>query len=528
MIAQTFFLCLALVGLACAHNLNANSEDQALLATENSIATLSQQLKEQPDNEKLMFQLAQAYENKHDNTEAIRWYKARIDKGGDKEEVWGSLYKIGEIYNAMGFWDHALLWYQKAYQESPNRAEPLYKIAQHYRYNGDNHLAYLYAVQGSAIPLPKESKLFLSPALYDYQFDEELSICAFYTPFKEEGRAAADRLILKKGVPWPVKDQAYKNMIFYAPFLKDAKIQEIKIDLPLIREGLNERYCPLNPSIRKTAEGYRMICRTVNYERFGETGFKTRDPHDGTIKTRNFLLEYDPQFNLLSQKEIVENFPRDWRICYEGLEDCRIFSWQGQDWMTCATIGTHAHTIGQTLCKLCGETTGPTISLDKFIPIKRPNDYRCEKNWLPFIRNNQLFMIYGYDPFIVYKIDTTCGDYKTAISYQPPLDFSHLRGSASPIEFDQGYLVSVHEVVFNQNAYYMHRFLQLDKDFNLMSMSKPFFFKHKGVEFCCGMTLDHSNKNLILTIGVEDREAYVVTVDRNVVRAMLEPISPSN
>jgi len=116
------------------------------------------------------------------------------------------------------------------------------------------------------------------------------------------------------------------------------------------------------------------------------------------------------------------------------------------------------------------------------------------------------------------------GALEIAISYAPHEDLSRLRGSASPIEFEGGYLMVVHEVAFDQNAYYMHRFLLTDNEFNIKSLSKPFFFKQKGVEYCCAMTIDHTDKNLILSIGIEDREAYLVIIGLDTVKSLLETL----
>lgn len=469
-----------------------------------------------------LFQLAQTKESQTLFIDAIKIYESFIEKGKPEELAWGSMFRMGEIYNGMGFWDQALHWHLKAFEHSPDRAEPLFKIAQYYRSKGKNHLAYLFAKQGSLIPLPANKSLFISPSLYDYEFDEEISIVAFYTPYQEEGKKACNKLILKKDIPPHVKDQASRNMIHYAPILKGVAIQAISLELPLIREGFHEKYSPTNPSIRKTADGYRLICRTVNYHRFGETGFRTKDPFEQKLKTRNFLLDYDKEFHLLSQKEIVENFPRLWNYSSEGLEDCRIFFDSDRDWMTCATIGTHPGNIGQTLCRLSEEKDGPTLALDQFIPLKSPHDQRCEKNWLPFIKGTSLYMVYCYDPLTLFEIDRETGLYQTTVTDTPKMDLSRLRGSAAPIEWEDGYLAVVHEVVFDQKAFYMHRFLQLDRNFKIKSLSEPFFFKQKGVEYCSGMTYDHSGQKILLTIGVEDKEAYLVHFNLDLIKSMLE------
>src|SRR5204862_471745 len=108
--------------------------------------------------------------------------------------------------------------------------------------------------------------------------------------------------------------------------------------------------------------------------------------------------------------------------------------------------------------------------------------------------------------------------------YEPKHDFTRFRGSTPPIEFDEGYLLLVHEHVDNGQRNYMHRFLFLDKDFNIKKMSLPFIFMHKGIEYCCGMTIDHTEKNLIMGLGIEDREAYLFITDLDTVRTLLEPI----
>jgi len=174
-------------------------------------------LKEEPDNVRYMFYLAQTYNCLECHDDSIKWYKKRIAAGGWFEEVWYSKLMIGTIYDAMDLWDQALHWYLEAYQSNPDRAEPLQKIACHYRENSQNHLAYLFAKQGSRIPFPNNQVLFISRPAYEYQFDEEISIAAFYCPsFKEEGFLAADKLVFNKKVPQYIKDQSYRNLIYYA------------------------------------------------------------------------------------------------------------------------------------------------------------------------------------------------------------------------------------------------------------------------------------------------------------------------
>lgn len=501
---------------------------------ERDVKLLTQGLKDEPDNVRYMFYLATSYNCLKNYEEAIKWYEARIVKGGWNEEIWYSKYMIGQCYEEMNQWDKALRYYLDAYQFNSDRAETLHQIAKYYRLHEQYNLAYLFAKQGSRIPYPSHQILFVSYPVYDYLLDEDISLSAYYTPFKEDGFAATNRLMLKKDIPQHIKDQAYKNSLYYVQNLNNVHYEPIKIDLPPIREGFPACYNPMNPSIQKTDKGYNLICRTVNYMQIGAQHFQSLDLLDptNTIKTRNFLVQYDRDFHPLSQQEIIEDLPRNRKKIrnIEGLEDCRIFEFNHSIWFTCTTFDTNPSGQPQvSLCKLADDTSKATIRVEKLIPLIGPDLSRCEKNWLPFIKDNQLHVIYSYDPLIIYKpniegeISLINENVKIKHAIQK-LDLSRFSGSASPIEFDGGYLILVHETVFTDQRNYLHRFVFLDRDFNITKISKPFIFLHKGIEYCCGMTTDHSETNLVMAIGIEDREAYLCTVDLNTVRSLLEPL----
>lgn len=506
-------------------------KDQYTDRLKQDMRDLKQGIKDEPDNARYLFLLAQASKCLKHYDEALRWYRARIEKGGDKEEIWFSKYMIGTCFEEMGEWDHALYWYLEAYQFYPSRPDSLQKVATHYRLEGQNDLAYIFAKHGSRIPVPTDQTLFSSSPFDDYKFDEELSIAAYYTHFKDEGFVAANDLAFRKNAPWYVKDQAYKNMQYYVKNLKNARFQPISIELPLVTEGLSHRYNPMNPSIQKTESGYKLICRTVNYTQTGAKVFNTVDP-SGIFRTKNFLVWYDLDFKKYAQQEIRENLSREridsWLAAnIVGQDDCRIFEMGNCSWFTCTTSDTNPTGNFQiSLCKLPEKKIGDIVNIQKLVPLKGPDLNRCEKNWLPFIKNGELSLIYSYDPFTIYKPNVETGECEMVLSYEPQYDFSRFRGSAAPIEFDDGYLMLVHEVIVlpDYERRYIHRFLYLDKNFLIQQVSLPFTFLHLGIEFCCSMILDHSGKQLVIPIGVEDREAYLCFMDVETVRSLLVPL----
>lgn len=487
---------------------------------------LKEALISDPNNARYLLYLAQTQAALRQYPEAIENLRKYLPLSGGGEETWFCKLMMGQCYEQIGGWDQALYWYLEAFQSNPDRAESLQKVATYYRLRGMNDLACLFAKHGSRIPFHENFKISTIPPLYDYQFFEELSIAAFYTRFREDGRQANLQLMLKKNVPDYIKNQAYYNQLFYIHSLPQTYYIPIHIDLPLIREEVAECYHPMNPTIQKTKEGFNVICRAVNYTQTGAKIFNTID-ETGVFRTKNFLCRYDRELNLLSQFEIIEQLRRRrYRaLNIEGLDDCRLFEFQDKLWFTCTTNDTNPTGNFQiSLCRLASEPANKSILVDKLVPLLGPDPYRCEKNWLPFIHKEQLHVIYSYDPLLIFCIDSDTGQCETRKYAAHPFDLTRFRGSAPPIAWENGYLLLVHEVLFQANyeRVYIHRFVFLDNGLNLQGMSDPFYFLHLGVEFCCGMQTDHTDQHLILTIGVEDREAYFCRVPIHVIQSLLK------
>lgn len=471
-----------------------------------------------PEKKESFFERALIQTGLKNYPKAVMFFEERIKQGGDFEEIWYSKYMLGLCYEQMGQWDRALIKYLDVYQANPDRLEPLLKISSHYRSNGQNDLAHIFAKYGNGFVAESDSNL-VDPSYATYKWLEDLSIASYYTRFRSDGLIAANALLLDRETPWYTKELASRNILYYVQNIPNARFQPIILDLPFIEE-CDERYHPMNPSICKTEEGYSVICRSVNYSQMGAKFFHTNDP-DGIYRTRNFFLSYDRNFNLISQTEIQETVDRQRYFIsnfVEGLEDCRIFQYENDFWFTCTSLDGNIGGIPQiALCKLGKET------VERFIPLLGPDQNRCEKNWLPFIKNQELQMIYSSDPFTVFRPSLESGNCEKVLEYVPRYDFSRFRGSAAPIAFDDGYLMMVHEVSFlgDGSRVYLHRFVYLDLNLEIKKISLPFTFTHQGIEFCCGMTLSHERDSLVMTIGIEDNQAFFVFIDPSDVRSML-------
>lgn len=190
------------------------------------------------------FYLAQTLKDMGRFLESIDWYNKRIADKGWAEEVYYAKFQIGYNYEQLGwkyknvvtlmgkgnkspeeinalnqinkdnlgpaelleksnkYFSDAALNYLSAYHYRKTRAESLYYLTRMYRLLGMNQQAFDLAEIGNKIVYPDQDSLFIERGCYDYQFDFEISIVAFYIPTKKDtGRAACARLLARTDLP---------------------------------------------------------------------------------------------------------------------------------------------------------------------------------------------------------------------------------------------------------------------------------------------------------------------------------------
>ena len=447
-------------------------------------------LMEEPTNYRYMFYLANTYKALGKFHDAIRWYRKRIEAGGWEEERWYAMYQEAMCYKELGKSDKFQCKMLEAYNTRPHRVEPIYHLTRWYREKGMNSIAYMFSKIGLSIK-NNGDVLFCEVAPHDHGFLQEISICGFYDEMtKMEGSNATNLLLLNRGVPRDVREEAESNMLFYIDKLNatqevlriptpriellgprshgidNVKIVDESIDVIVetsntgISNGTDSgvcelRYRQMNTSI--TECGSLALVRTVNYDQ--EKCVYTIHDDNQIIKTRNFLLNmhrFHSQQNCdMKERKVLEEdlieivLSEKTEYNYErkqhnitGLEDARIFIHKRQAWFTCTlTDACKDHYLPKIgLCKIDGKwnhkqqkLVGCTGHVDNVYLLEGPNPNRCEKNWLPYSMNGKIFIIYGYEPFTIYGV---ADDFKLEkkISANINMDLSTMRGSASPIK----------------------------------------------------------------------------------------------
>ncbi len=497
------------------------------LSLEKEVERLQLLISKEPEFKDHYFHLAEAYKALGQFSSAIFWYHKRLDLDGDVEEMWFSTLMMASCYEEMGDWGHALSCYLEAFQICPDRPDPIQKISTYYRRVAKPSVSYLFSQHALLVGRSDRQRFFVDPPLSDYQIYEDISIAAYYTRFQKEGFWATSRLAADRTAPWWIRENAHQNQMYYVTRLENSELISLDLDLSSTHGKKQKRYFPASGSIVRTSWGYKLICLGVNYQQQRGKLFYT-DDFSGMFRMKSFFVELSPDFQVLSEKEIIEGIVRDRfpTLYVDGPEDCRLFEYQGCDWMSCSMRGFNP--IGKRQTVLCRLSNGESSFrlIDRCIPLKTKDSHINEKNWVPFCSGMNLRFIHSYEPLTIATPDLSTGQCSMVHTDTLSWDCSRFRGSAAPIAWDDGYLLLVHEIVAypDSTRSYLHRFIYLDDQHRMKKMSLPFVFLHHGVERCHGMTMDISGTHLVFVVGSEDKELFLCLTPLETIRGRLEII----
>jgi glycosyltransferase involved in cell wall biosynthesis len=324
---------------------------------ERDIRLLKKGLEDKPDDQRYTFYLANSYYCLLRFDEAIPIYKKRAELGGFGEEVWYSMFRMGECYRHKGDIANAVHWYMNAYQYSDYRVENIYEVVKMFREKGQNRLAKMYYDVAKRIcdELPHDDHLFMQKDVYEFRLDYEKSIFGYYCTEKEVPRKELRQICMKliNHPHFEYKENVLSNYKFYTLGLRgEYCVLEKKTHSPVLEKGLevyrnlsasiqeistsqvvkdwvgekfhgNTPYWSSTPSLLSLGNEKGWLCnfRFVNYY-IGEKGEYINQKH---IQTVNVVMEIgkDGKWKKESLVELEYNNAKD--ALYKGLEDVRLF-----------------------------------------------------------------------------------------------------------------------------------------------------------------------------------------------------------
>ncbi len=471
---------------------------------------LRMDLEDNPNDERSMFYLARTLRDLKRPIEAISWYQRRVDVpfGGFEEERWMAQLQMARLQlRSNTVIGRASLW--KAFSMRPWRSEPLLDLAvSHKDVEGrkENVTAYWIASLGKSIPYPERDILFVEGKCYLWEFTRVMSICAWDSVDLAKGLKHANELRVYPRCPY--FNEAVEHLCMYAPKLATEWVRPA----PMIS---GEDWHPCNPSIIKTETGYLMTVRHVNYKIDKNGGYYD---FGSAVRTRTHLVSLTNDLDAVSSIEL-KSINMNESASIQGVEDVRLYRHVDGIAYGFGTRVDGRLNIPRQYNIVWDTKTGACLKQREMMV----SESGCEKNWLPWdIGSDSLVsFIYSHAPF---RVVTLFRDAVSRVlgSDASGFNFSGFSGSAAPVTWSDGWLYVVHECTrhrTNERRTYIHRFCWMNAQLELKSVSLPFYFEEKGVEFCSGMAL-HAD-GVVITYGINDAAARMVHVSAKTINTLL-------
>jgi hypothetical protein len=343
----------------------------------------------------------------------------------------------------------------------------------------------------------------------------ELSILLHYGPenMRKHCRYISDRLLYTKGINVPYNNISENRRFLVEQISSLIDIKEVQISFsPPQIPNTNQYFRTLNPSIVSMNGKYYINIRCVNYNNDRCINFTAVEgSYNNKIVTRNFLIELDENFSQISTREMINQCSLEMkRDAVQGLEDVHLFSHHNKLHFVCSTYYTSSN--GVDVCHGVVNIEEKDIILKDVKIINYFGKQGCEKNWLAFIKDDAINYLYSQQPVRILRDDGN--ECKQVLKKENTINAGLHRGSGGPIPYKNGYLITSHEVVWNGDGRtYMHKFIQYDKDFNIVKVSLPFKFSKANVDYCRSMTYSLDKKSILLGVGIADKEFKIFSFD---------------
>lgn len=315
---------------------------------------------------------------------------------------------------------------------------------------------------------------------------------------------------------------------------------------PLLVDGeLTKGTGLLNPSLFYHQRSGEMLLniRHVQYTLYHSENnqyFQTRwgplsylhPEHDRTLTTVNYfgkLVDDLPQVSAVDTSKL--DVTPIWE--FVGLEDARVVVWDDKYWLCGVRRDTTTNGQGRMEMSRLELTEKGWKEIERYrLDTPFSSDTYCEKNWVP-INSKPFHFVKWSNPVEVVRVDLT-RKADNGLYYCEQVHLSEnrhslprdIRGGSNVIDWEDGYLMLTHEVdlfhteLKRKDAFYYHRFLKLNKDFEVTGWSDSFNFMTGHIEFACGLA--EVRGEVYIAFGFQDNSAYLLKTTKEVIDRCLE------
>ncbi len=200
------------------HHADGRSWDEKF---ERDLEMLGAELRENPDEPRTVFYLAQTHrdlakasgDEKHLKL-ALEQYERRVRMGGWAEETYVAQYHVGLLQARLGDWPRAMDAFITAWEMRPSRLEAVHALAVGLREREQYRTAHRFTMMAAGprgMSTPNDI-LFVSPWVYNWGMLFEFSITAYWVGDLERSVAACLTLLRRDDLPAAYRRQTKANL----------------------------------------------------------------------------------------------------------------------------------------------------------------------------------------------------------------------------------------------------------------------------------------------------------------------------
>lgn len=173
--------------------------------------------KQEHDIVRYTFYLAQSYKDIDKHDKAILWYNIRIKYGGWHEEVYYSMFQLGQsmlLSNKYSFKEYSKVLLD-AYNFRPCRLEALCLFVRQCRLQKKYNIAFRYAVGAIDTNYPENDFLFVDKNVHDWKFLDEFALCCHFMNQNILAKFIYDKLFENQKIPKTQIERFKQNYFYY-------------------------------------------------------------------------------------------------------------------------------------------------------------------------------------------------------------------------------------------------------------------------------------------------------------------------
>lgn len=340
-----------------------------------------------------------------------------------------------------------------------------------------------------------------------YLIYDVMSVTAYYVGQWNLGSRLIFYLMYNPHVPINNKNLAKQNLLYY---LKPIVHHEfLNLNPQVTHHKYSDKLDCLNPAIIKHDDKIYVNCRMNNWSYWPDAITDIRD-ENGIYRAHNCLMELDNNYQPQSANLLRLTGIKRHKTEYRGLEDSRLLSHNDRLYIISSSQQYSNNQLNQ---MVLSEIVGNKIV--SVVPLIGYSEQKPQKNWLAWINHhNILTVVYSFQPFIILEVDMESGQCREIVRENvfKRLSLSDIHGSCPPVKVDDTYILIFHSKYWaNGKLIIIHYFVEMDFDYILRKISRPFYFNKIGVEFATQMILD--GDNLIIGLGIDDKQSILTKVN---------------